>query len=164
MSRSTKYAENTTVSSAASRDEIERTLIRFGASQFVYGWQDAAAVIGFVAHGRQVRFVLPLPSRDDPEIKYTPERRTVRSPDQQEKVYEQMVRQKWRALAACIKAKFAAIEAGISVFEREFFYDTVLPNGQTVGEYLAPQLEQAYQQGTMPALLPSFGGEDNHEA
>ena len=37
MSRSTKYAENTTVSSAASRDEIERTLIRFGASQFVYG-------------------------------------------------------------------------------------------------------------------------------
>ena len=42
------------------------------------------------------------------------------------------------------------------MFEREFFYDTVLPNGQTVGEYLAPQLEQAYQQGRLPSLLPSF--------
>lgn len=156
-----KYAENTTVSSSASRDEIERTLVRFGASQFAYGWQNGAAMIGFVAHGKQVRFMLPLPDRNSPEILYTPERRVKRSVDQQEKVYEQMVRQKWRALAACIKAKFAAIEAGISVFEREFFYDTVLPNGQTVGEYLLPQLEQVYQDGTLPALLPAL--DDGHE-
>lgn len=152
-----KYAENTTVSSAASRDEIERTLIRFGASQFVYGWQDNAAVIGFVAHGRQVKFTLPLPDRNSPEICLTPERRTVRSQEQQEKAYEQAVRQKWRALAACIKAKFAAIEAGISVFEREFFYDTVLPNGQTVGEYMMPQVEQTYLTGKMPPMLPMMG-------
>lgn len=156
-----KYAENTTVSSSASRDEIERTLVRFGASQFAYGWQNGATMIGFVAHGKQVRFMLPLPDRNSPEILYTPERRVKRSVDQQEKVYEQMVRQKWRALAACIKAKFAAIEAGISVFEREFFYDTVLPNGQTVGEYLLPQLEQVYQDGTLPALLPAL--DDGHE-
>ena len=88
-----KYAENTTVSSAASRDEIERTLIRFGASQFVYGWQDNAAVIGFVAHGRQVKFTLPLPDRNSPEIRLTPERRTVRSQEQQENQYQQTVRQ-----------------------------------------------------------------------
>ena len=56
-----KYAENTNVSAAASRDEIERTLTRFGASQFLYGWKDGAAVIGFVTHGRQVKFVLPMP-------------------------------------------------------------------------------------------------------
>lgn len=152
-----KYAENTTVSSSASRDEIERTLIRFGASQFVYGWQNDAAVIGFVANGRQVRFVLPLPDRNADEIRLTPERRTVRSKEQQEKAYEQAVRQKWRALAACIKAKFAAIEAGISVFEREFFYDTVLPNGQTVGEYLLPQIGEAYKTGEMPPMLPMLG-------
>ena len=140
-----KYAENTNVSAAASRDEIERTLTRFGASQFLYGWKDGAAVIGFV----------------DPEVIYTPERRTVRSKDQQEKVYEQMTRQKWRALAACIKAKFAAIEAGISVFEREFFYDTVLPNGQTVGEYLLPQVNAAYETGKMPPMLPMIGAGKN---
>lgn len=42
-----KYAENTAVSSGESRNEIERTLVRFGASQFIYGWKDEAAVIGF---------------------------------------------------------------------------------------------------------------------
>ena len=119
-----KYAENTAVSSGESRNEIERTLVRFGASQFIYGWKDEAAVIGFTMNGRQA--------------------------------YEQEVRQRWRALAVTIKAKFAACEAGISVFEREFFYDTVLPNGQTVGEYMMPQIEQSYQTAKMPPMLPAL--------
>lgn len=152
-----KYAENTTVSSGESKNEIERTLVRFGASQFVYGWRDEAAVIGFTMSGRQVRFVLPLPSRDDPEITKTPARGQTRTKEQQEKAYEQAVRQRWRALAAVIKAKFAACEAGISVFEREFFYDTVLPNGQTVGEYMLPQVNQSYLTAQMPPMLPMIG-------
>lgn len=154
-----KYAENTTVSSGESRNEIERTLVRFGASQFIYGWRDGAAVVGFSMNGRQVRFMLPLPSRDDPEITKTPERGLTRTKEQQDKAYEQAVRQKWRALAATIKAKFAACEAGISEFEREFFYDTVLPNGQTVGEYMMPQVEQSYLTAKMPPLLPMLGGD-----
>lgn len=28
------------------------------------------------------------------------------------------------------------------------------PNGQTVGEYIGPQVEQAYLTGNMPPLLP----------
>lgn len=152
-----KYAENTAVTSAASRDEIERTLTRFGASQFAYGWREGAAIIGFVAQGRQVRFTLPLPDRNSPEITRTPERGLARSREQQEKAYEQAVRQKWRALAVSIKAKFAAIEAGISVFEREFLYDTVLPNGQTVGEYMLPQVEESYRTGELPPMLPMLG-------
>lgn len=32
-----KYAESTEVSSSRTRDEIERTLRRYGASEFVYG-------------------------------------------------------------------------------------------------------------------------------
>lgn len=160
-----KYAENTTVTSAASRDEIERTLTRFGASQFMYGWQAGMAVIAFAAHGKQVRFTLPMPDRNSPEITRTPEKGLVRSREQQEKAYEQAVRQKWRALAATIKAKFAAVEAGISVFEREFFYDTVLPSGQTVGEYMLPQVEESYRTGNMPPVLPMLGdggGGDGH--
>lgn len=126
-----KYAENTAVSSGESRNEIERTL---------------------------VRFVLPLPSRNDREITHTPTRGQLRTKEQQEKAYEQEVRQRWRALAVTIKAKFAACEAGISVFEREFFYDTVLPNGQTVGEYMMPQIEQSYQTAKMPPMLPLLEG------
>ena len=52
------------------------------------------------------------------------------------------------------KAKLEAVESGISTVEREFFYDVVLPDGKTIGEWMAPQLETAYQTGTMPPMLP----------
>ena len=38
-----KYAESTTVSTESSRNEIERTLIRYGAKSFVYGMDGALA-------------------------------------------------------------------------------------------------------------------------
>jgi hypothetical protein len=63
-----RYAANTEVSSTKSRDEIERTLTRYGADQFMYGWQDGSAVIAFRANGRRVRFILPLPTRESPEF------------------------------------------------------------------------------------------------
>lgn len=53
-----------------------------------------------------------------------------------------------------IKAKLEAIDSGISTVEYEFFYDFVLPNGQTLGEYMAPQVASAYDDGIMPPLLP----------
>lgn len=34
---------------------------------------------------------------------------------------------------------------------------TVLPDGQTVGRWLAPQLDDVYEHGTMPSLLPALG-------
>lgn len=152
-----KYAENTEVPSSRSRDEIERTLTRYGACKYMYGRQDDSAVIAFAAHGKQVRFILPLPDRNSREIKYTPARGTLRSKEQQELAYEQAERQKWRALALVIKAKLEAVEEGISIFEREFFYDIVLPSGQTVGEYMLPQVEESYRTGIMPPMLPMLG-------
>ena len=53
-----------------------------------------------------------------------------------------------------VKAKLEAIEAGISTIEREFLADVVMPNNQTVGQWLAPQIEQVYLSGKMPPLLP----------
>jgi hypothetical protein len=47
-----------------------------------------------------------------------------------------------------------AVDTGISTIEREFLSYIVLPDGQTVGEWMAPQLETAYTQGNMPVLLP----------
>src|SRR5688500_2693571 len=60
----TRYAATTEVSSSRSRDEIERTLTRYGADQFLYGWQETSAVVGFRMHGRQIKFMLPLPDRN----------------------------------------------------------------------------------------------------
>ena len=150
----TRYAENTSVSSDTSRAEIERTLRRYGADQFVYGWDSDTAVIGFRAEGRNVRFRLPLPDRRDRAFTHTPARGTARSPRQAEAAWEQASRQRWRALALVIKAKLEAVEAGITVFEDEFLAHILLPNGDTVGEYTRPQIARAYANGQMPALLP----------
>lgn len=149
-----KYAESTEVSSDRSRAEIEKTLARYGASKFMYGWEEEKAVIGFVMSGRQIKFVLTLPDRSSRDITHTPERGTLRSKEQQERVYEQTVRQRWRALALLIKAKLEAIEDGISVFESEFLNKTVLPNGMTVEEYMLPQVEKCYLTAKMPSMLP----------
>lgn len=151
-----RYATNTDVSSDRSRAEIERTLRRYGATGFMYGWQDQQAVVGFVAHGRQVRFLLPLPDRQDDEFTLTPTGRE-RSLSQQETAYEQAVRQRWRALNLVIKAKLEAVEVGIVTFDSEFLAHLVLPNGQTVGEAVTPGIREAFETGHVPALLPDYG-------
>ncbi len=151
-----RFAENTEVPSDRSRAEIERTLARYGATQFVYGWQGPEAMIGFQAHGRMIRFLLPLPDRAEMRFTHTPTRNHRRSDAQIAAAYEQAVRQSWRALALVIKAKLEAVETGITSFENEFLAHTLLPNGSTVGDWAAPQLEKAYASGTMPALLPAL--------
>ena len=148
------YAQSTTVDSGKSRAEIERTLARYGAEGFMYGWDRDRAIVGFVIAGRQVRFELPLPDRNAREFTHTPSRGQRRSPEQQEQAYEQGVRQRWRALALVIKAKLEAVETGIVTFEQEFAMHFMLPSGQTVGQWVLPQLAKVYESGEMPALLP----------
>jgi hypothetical protein len=148
------YAQATKVNSEASRAEIERTLVRFGATAFSYGWDQEVAVIGFRLKGRVIRFKLPMPSRADKAITHTPEKGWLREPKAQEAAYEQAVRQRWRALALCIKAKLEAVEAGIVSVEEEFLAQTMLSDGSTVGEWVGPQVDEVYRTGGMPALLP----------
>lgn len=148
-----RYAENTQVPSDRSRNEIERTLARYGAEQFMYGWQADEAVIAFRASGRHVQFRLPMPDRSAPEFVETPTGRD-RSTAQAEAEFEKAVRQRWRALALVIKAKLEAVEAGITEFESEFLAHIMLPDGTTVGQWARPQLAAAYESGTMPALMP----------
>jgi len=153
-----RYAASTEVSSSRSREEIERILERYGADQFMYGWQDDAAMVAFRMEGRQVRFVLPMPSKT--ERRFTHHSRGTRTPDAALKEWEQAVRQRWRALALVIKAKLEAVESGISIFEDEFLANIVLPNNQLAGEWLRPQIASAYSSGAMPKLLPMLPAPD----
>lgn len=146
-----KYASNTNVSSELSRIEIEKTLIRYGADNFAYAMTAGKALIGFTMHERQIKFVLPLPVKE--EFRLTPTGRT-RTESSQYEAWEQACRQRWRALSLVIKAKLEAVECGISVFEDEFMANIVLPDGKTVGEYIKPEIEQAYINGTVPSILP----------
>lgn len=153
-----RYAANTQVSVERSRAEIENTLARYGAQQFMYGWNADGAVVAFVVEPepgqkRQVRFQLPLPSRGLRE--FTHHSRGQRTASEAERRWEQACRQRWRALNLVVKAKLEAVESGIATFEDEFLAYIMLPNGQNVGDWLAPQLEAAYDpdRGIMPTTL-----------
>ena len=149
-----KFAENTSVSSEASRGEIERTLRRYGADQFAYMTGSTQARIGFVAQNRQVLFVIDMPDPRDREFTHTPAKGIVRSAAQADAAYEQAVRQRWRALNLVIKAKLEAVEAGITEFEDEFLAHIVLPGGTTVGQAIREQLDDVYAGGGMLSLMP----------
>lgn len=152
----TRYAANTEVSSDRSRAEIERTLQRYGADQFMYGWEHGRAAIGFRMNDRQVRFVLPMPDRYDHEFTLTPTGRK-RSDSQAHQEWEKACRQRWRALALVVKAKLEAVESGITEFEDEFLAHIVLPDGTTAGTWMRPQIADAYERGVMPSMLPQLG-------
>lgn len=148
-----EFAAKTSVSVEKSRSEIERILERYGSDQFLYGRDDARgiATIEFHAHKRRVRFVLKLPERN--ERRFLRHQRGPRTPEAQLKEWEQACRQRWRALALCVKAKLEAVSSGIAEFEEEFLAYVVLPNGETAGEFLRPQIEKSYSSGRMPRPL-----------
>lgn len=146
------YAKDTTVDASRSRDEIERTLVRYGADQFMYGWRDKQALVEFKMRERRIRFLLKLPSKD--EFKFTDAKRIVRSDKAQAEAYDQACRQRWRALLLVIKAKLESQEAGIETFEEAFAMQTVLPDGSTAAEYFLPQVATAYKTQIMPPMLP----------
>jgi hypothetical protein len=148
-----KYAAQTEVSSERSRNEIEKTLKRYGATHFMYGWQTEGAVVAFQMHQKAIKFLLPLPDRNSREFTHTPTKKLPRGEKEAEAAYEQATRQRWRALSLCIKAKLEAVKSGITSFEQEFMAHFMMPDGKTLSEHILPQLEEASRSGKMPTLL-----------
>lgn len=134
MTARRRYAENTTVSVENSQAELTRLLRRHGAHQIVTATDDkrGAALVAFAIEGRQVRLEIEVPTAE---------------------------RQRWRALVLVTKAKLELVAEGLSTIQREFLADLVLPDGSTVGKALEAPIAKAYQTGSMPRLLPTFGGE-----
>lgn len=134
------YASKTKVPIDRTRSEIERLVTHRGASQFFSAsdLEKATAVIGWTIDARMVRLTVPMPERRN---------------RQSEQALMQAWRARWRAVLLVVQAKFEAIDAGISTFEREFLADTVMADGTTVGDWASPQLESMYASGKMPKLL-----------
>lgn len=145
-----EYAKNTQVSVEQSRIEIERTLARYGAERFMYGYTEKSATVVFEVHDRRVRFTLPLLemsafSHDARNRKRTREHQT--------NAHKAEQRRRWRALALVIKAKLEAVDSGIVSFDEEFLAHLVMSDGDTVGEYLTPQLQHVLTTGNLPPML-----------
>jgi hypothetical protein len=149
------YAKDTTVTADRSKQEIERTLQRYGADQFMYGWKGDGAVIAFRVRQTMYRVNIPMPSRTEPEFTRTPTNRP-RSVEQSRAAWEQAQRQRWRAAALYIKATLEAVEAGITTLEQAMLGSMLLSDGQTFSEWAGPQVEQMYLSGRMPQLLPGL--------
>jgi hypothetical protein len=157
-----QYASETTVSVAKSRAEIESTVTRYGASEFISGWSAGFAQVAFQMKNRQIRFMLPLPNKSDDRFLTREDgrsgRRTPNSAEKIEALWEQACRQRWRALLLVIKAKLEAVECAISTFDSEFMSNIVLSDGLTIGEKMLDKegklLPAVVGTGNLPRLLP----------
>lgn len=151
------YARGTTVSQESSRGEIERTLARYGADAFIYGWDGPNAMLAFRMHDRHIKFVLAMPDQTERRFTHAKVNQSgaekPRTAEEANKLWRQACRERWRSLALVIKAKLEAVASGITVFEDEFMAHVVMPDGTTVGEAVRPRIEQAYRTGKMVPLI-----------
>lgn len=139
------YAENTSVPVDRSMSEIKKILSKYGATAFAFGESPERAMVQFQMANRQIKIIIPLPVKG----KAMNHKRYLLG----EKHIDQMVRSRWRSLVITIKAKLECVECGITTLEQEFMAHIVLPNGQTVGDVMTPQIQMAYENKKMPPLL-----------
>lgn len=153
------FAKNTDVSPEDSMMEIRATLKRYQAKKTMILEEEERVGVAFEMSDRRVRFVMPLPQSNEFQYVYGTQYghtgRRARSQDEIETSLQKAIRQRWRALLLIIKAKLESVESGIETFEDAFMARLILPSGETVGEWLSPQIERIYAQGVMPPLLGS---------
>lgn len=136
------YATKTSVSVDKSHTEIKKILGKYEATGFAYGENGDHSVVMFEMASRRIKFVLPMPRKPSDHATQA-----------SVKTYQQLCRSRWRCLVLAIKAKLECVESGITTLEQEFLAHIVLPNGQTVGSVMLPQIAVSYQSGKMPPLL-----------
>lgn len=144
------YASGTNVPEDRSRSEIERALIRYGASDFGYMRQAEKAIIVFRYRKIAVRLSVPFPDQKDNRFTKTPTGRPRRGNISE--IYEAEVRRRWRALALAVKAKLVIVQDGVASFEEEFLPYMVTDEGMSVAQHMAPQVRAAME-GRAPLML-----------
>jgi len=135
------YAAKTTVTVERTKTQIEALLREFKADAVMMATNDARAMVVFTMTERNVKFILPLPQRDEYTGQWKREQ------------FEQATRTRWRALYLALRAKLEMAATGITTFEDEFLAHIVMPNGETVGEMTRSRIAQAYQSGEVRPLL-----------
>lgn len=130
-----RFAQDTKVTAAHSRDQIVELMRRAGADAFVFGEDATRATIAFRLNGRHLRFVVPIP----------------------EGTKDQVRNARWRLMWLVVKSKLEAIAVGLTTVDEAFLAETILPDRRSVAEVMLPQIEAAYTSGKMPPLLPFYG-------
>lgn len=127
------YADRTKVAVGQTRADIEDALRRHGAEAFGFSQDGQIAAVAFRLAGYTYRFRLTLPEQ------------------------EQAARSRWRALLLVIRAKLEGVAAGVETIEEAFLAHAVMQGGETVGEWLKPELANAKKLGRLPQRLALEG-------
>jgi hypothetical protein len=152
----TNYVRGASITSAASRVEIQDMLTDYGATGFRCGWEEGRAAIAFTAGERRFRFVLALPGSAD-LAGSVGDRLQPRRQGTGTKSAEEQARWCWHRLSLLIRAKLEAVASGIVSFDQEFLAYMVLPGGDTVFQDAAPAIGTAYATGVHTGLLRQDG-------
>lgn len=137
-----KYAKGTKADIPTTQNQIRRLLEQHGAVDgFVVGEQAGVAVLRFHMKDRNITFRMGVPRYDH--------NATARA----NAAGAQETRRMWRALLLCIKAKMESVRSGIESFEDAFLAQTVLPSGETFGEYAARAYPDALEGRSLPPLI-----------
>lgn len=143
-----KFAEGTSVPVDRSRAEVERILTKYGADQFSSGWTGEKSIIMFRMKERYIRIEMPM---------------VIQGKTRNDKGYvfgehhaAQENRRRWRSMVLYVKSKLDSVDSEIVSFEEAFMAHIVLPNKQTVAQFMAPQIAAAYGSGEMPKQLPGY--------
>lgn len=120
------------------KGEIERVLVRYGASHFGTMSAPEKATVYFQVKGRQVQWSIPMPKGATWEQRKT----------------EAEIRRRWRVLLITVKAMLEAVDSKLMTFDEAFLPHIVMPGtAQTLGEVLVPRIDALYSGQSLQALL-----------
>jgi hypothetical protein len=141
-----QYAVGTEVPVERSRQELERTLIRYGAKRFGIMTEPTQAAVLFELESRELQIILPMPQKGGPA------RAKGRVWTQSGAEAEQ--RRRWRVMVLTLKAMLEAVESKILTFDQAFLAFMVVPGtGGTIGDALIPRLGKLTTGHGLRALL-----------
>lgn len=152
------FAQGTKITSGQSRDQVERELMRHGATDFGFMSRPNEAVVAFKIKDVTVRVSVRYPDREKfrtytRKVNQKASQTFRRSDAEVGAQWEGEARRLWRALYACLKAKLVAIEDGVETLEQAFFAHIVDPvTGRTLHEIVSPALALRHQGQDVPLL------------
>ena len=134
-----RYAKNTSVPVARSKQKIEELLVSYGIEESFMGRSPRGDGIGFKYKGKVYKMNVPVPEYEDFKT------------DNQ---FQQAIRQRWRILYMSMKMKFEEVDAGVTSFEDQFLAQMCLPDGSTVADFMKlPDNIARLEKTEMPKLL-----------
>ena len=145
-----RYAAGTTVTPEKSRDELYRTLKRYGATETLVYEAERLLRVGFAYRGRKIAIPFALPARRD-------------FPTQAG--HDREVRRRWRVLLLLLKSRLESVEEGAEDVDEAFMPYLMLPgSGAIVADEVKPKVAEAYRTGEAPELLPRLPAPGTIEA